>query len=642
MALKINVLLLTTDLETIYQAPAGIEASVHGLVFSNNTANTETFNLIFYENSTNSAFHLAEDFEISPKTVYTWPVPINMEPGDYLESSSSSNDAITVSASYFEGSKKIAKGFTPRGIWDENASYDINDIVIFEGEVFAATEETTGIDPTESNSGWILFIPEISQGTVEVSNIRTPVITSPAGSATDVLSQPTIEGTEYAPLYSVDTRDYRQLQIDVTAGDFSNPIIDQQENADDITVSTPLTVSTTYKARIRDVATTGAVSDWSDEVSFTTPSVFIDEPTLTVTGSPNDVPETPTMTTSAFATTPAASDTHLNTDWQVLDDQLNVVFESLADAVNKLSIVVPADLLDEDTTYTFRARHRGTTFGASPFATVVATTMDPFFLQATGGTVTDITDNGLNYRVHTFTNDGDFEVTRDGEVEYLIVAGGGGGGGNGSFNRPRASGGGGAGGLLKGQTLVEPNLIPIVVGPGGAGTNNGTGINGSDSSFGSVVAIGGGGGGGQGGSVTGAAQNGNDGGSGGGAGRQAAARAKGTAGQGNDGGINNQDDFGNGGGGAGGVGGDGTPPKAGDGGAGLSSDITGDSIFYAGGGAGAAEDSTTAHGNGGIGGGGNAGQNGTANTGGGGGGGGGVLNSGSGGSGIVIVRYRIG
>ena len=32
--------------------------------------------------------------------------------------------------------------------------------------------------------------------------------------------------------------------------------------------------------------------------------------------------------------------------------------------------------------------------------------------EATGGTVTDITDGGINYKVHTFTSSGTFTVVR--------------------------------------------------------------------------------------------------------------------------------------------------------------------------------------------------------------------------------------
>jgi hypothetical protein len=49
--------------------------------------------------------------------------------------------------------------------------------------------------------------------------------------------------------------------------------------------------------------------------------------------------------------------------------------------------------------------------------------------SATGGTVTEVTDGGINYKVHTFTSSGTFTVVSgEAEVEYLVVAGGGGGG----------------------------------------------------------------------------------------------------------------------------------------------------------------------------------------------------------------------
>ena len=60
-------------------------------------------------------------------------------------------------------------------------------------------------------------------------------------------------------------------------------------------------------------------------------------------------------------------------------------------------------------------------------------------VAATGGTVTDITDGGVSYRVHTFTSSGSFVVTAGGSVQYLVIGAGGGSGGE-------YSGAGGAGG----------------------------------------------------------------------------------------------------------------------------------------------------------------------------------------------------
>lgn len=266
------------------------------------------------------------------------------------------------------------------------------------------------------------------------------------------------------------------------------------------------------------------------------------------------------------------------------------------------------------------------------------------FITATGGTIT--TDG--NYKVHTFTSSGDFEITAgSGDVEYLIVAGGGGGGSR------SGAGGGGAGGLLTGTSLaLATGIYPVVVGAGGAGrpeSSAGPGSDGSASSFNSISASGGGGGG-EGALASGTDSNGRAGGSGGGGGRFDGAGQRqggaGTVGQGNDGGDGQASGTvrSGGGGGAGGAGANAASGATG--GAGTASSITGAALTYAVGGQGGKTSTTNP---GGRGGGGAAvsGTNGTAggaNTGGGGGGGGldGVTGGagGNGGSGVVILRYQ--
>ena len=116
-------------------------------------------------------------------------------------------------------------------------------------------------------------------------------------------------------------------------------------------------------------------------------------------------------------------------------------------------------------------------------------------VAATGGTVTEISQDGQLFRVHTFTSDGTFDVVRGGEVEYLVVGGGGGGGADGGNDG--AGGGGGAGGLVFGSSVVTPTSFSLIVGSGGVGrTGRGApGGNGEDSTGFGAVALGGGGGG---------------------------------------------------------------------------------------------------------------------------------------------------
>jgi len=240
-------------------------------------------------------------------------------------------------------------------------------------------------------------------------------------------------------------------------------------------------------------------------------------------------------------------------------------------------------------------------------------------------------------------------------IDLAVVAGGGGGG-------EMCGGGGGAGGLRQdaSYSVTPGTTYNIQVGAGGLGATwwERSNSNGDNSSFDSFESIGGGYGAGR-------AWDASTGGSGGGA-NGAGASGTGTAGQGYAGGLSggsNGAERGAGGGGAGGVGLDasGTDFWTGVGGAGgigvdlgsyfgLGTSI-GDDGYFAGGGGGGAFLSA---GSGGLGGGGAggtfpdataAGTNGMATTGGGGGGDYGqspypnVDGSGTGGSGIVILRF---
>ena len=266
---------------------------------------------------------------------------------------------------------------------------------------------------------------------------------------------------------------------------------------------------------------------------------------------------------------------------------------------------------------------------------------------ANGGTVTTLTQNGVNYRVHTFTSSGTLSVTQSGSVEVLVVAGGGSAG-----SALYHSGGGGAGGFLyKGGYQINDNTtITVTIGAGGAApsTQVTKGNNGSNSVFETLTAIGGGGGG------TYQNATGLNGGSGGGGGAESGIfgnGGQGTTGQGFSGGDYNgagsNNKVGGGGGGASQAGQTGTGVgTGGNGGNGQASVISGTNTYYAGGGGGSTEafDINTT---GGLGGGGNggpdAGQNGTVNTGGGGGAGERLspATTGAGGSGIIIIRYPI-
>lgn len=269
-----------------------------------------------------------------------------------------------------------------------------------------------------------------------------------------------------------------------------------------------------------------------------------------------------------------------------------------------------------------------------------------------------------------FARDVDSLIELDGiplPVEYVVVAGGGGINSYSGSSYLQTEGGGGAGGYRSsvsgessggGASAESPLLLSpdtaytITVGAGNTATNGG------DSTFHTVVSIGGGRGwrnrGAAGGSGAGEGYNGNTSGPG-----------AGTAGQGYAGGnLARQGSYDEvlcgGGGGAGGVGGNGSTSGngiAGSGGTGVTTNITGSPITLAGGGGGAGQSfsGTPSGGAGGAGGGGAGrrrvassfgsynlpGNPGAANTGGGAGGGLQGTSPGTsvaGGSGIIFIR----
>jgi hypothetical protein len=295
------------------------------------------------------------------------------------------------------------------------------------------------------------------------------------------------------------------------------------------------------------------------------------------------------------------------------------------------------------------------------------------FVAATGGCITTCG----NFKIHTFTGPGTFTVTDAGNpsgsttVDYLVVAGGGGGGGEGGgggaggyrFSNGTASGCYSAGPAPLGSSALPVSVqgYPITVGGGGsASTNPGTprtSTPGNPSIFSTITSTGGGFGGSK--NAPAPEYNGSPGGSGGGVGRDRNVSA-GTGNspptsppQGNPGGTTptTSGSAAGGGGGAGAAGSNATNPgpseTGGPGGVGLASSITGSPVTRGGGGGGGSLiPCGPLQGTGGSGGGGNASitsaSPGTINTGGGGGGYGSnsPSTSGTGGSGIVVIRYK--
>lgn len=175
-----------------------------------------------------------------------------------------------------------------------------------------------------------------------------------------------------------DTQTYVTLQETYTItnyNSFSDYVVQVSDGTvslagDTITFSAPATDGTVTMTLTVD----GVATPFSIEVL---PASAL-PPTLTVQGAPDAVPETPTLTASAFESAPSG-DTHASTDWRVrrVSDGV-VVWSSIGDTVNKTSITVPAGNLVISEEYDFEVQYNATASASSGWVTVRATTKDDF------------------------------------------------------------------------------------------------------------------------------------------------------------------------------------------------------------------------------------------------------------------------
>jgi hypothetical protein len=229
-----------------------------------------------------------------------------------------------------------------------------------------------GHPPTADSPYW---------GSVQTLTVlRQPILLSPANGADEQVTAPTLEATPYANIYDDDVRVRREFEVDLASGDWSSPVYTYSGDVDGHTIATPLDTLTSYKWRCRDIALSGEVSDWSATWAFSTADIYIEAPSITAPAElADDVGETPTLSASAFSVANGGTDTHLNTDWVLINNStLDTVWESLSDAENKTSITLPAEILQEGTEYRVRVRYRGSVYGVSSWAQSLFTTRDEF------------------------------------------------------------------------------------------------------------------------------------------------------------------------------------------------------------------------------------------------------------------------
>ena len=176
MALKGKPISIGTSDTTIYTCPATLEASVHGLVFANNTGSAVTITLKIYIQSLGTTTTVATGISVGANTTYTWPKPINVNAGDYIQAAASTGSALVCFYSVYEGSAAAAAvGFTPRGAWGSGSTYAVNDVVSLSGSSYLAIQASTNQNPATQTAYWLVLAAKGDTGAGDVSGPASSV-----------------------------------------------------------------------------------------------------------------------------------------------------------------------------------------------------------------------------------------------------------------------------------------------------------------------------------------------------------------------------------------------------------------------------------------------------------------------------------
>ena len=208
---------------------------------------------------------------------------------------------------------------------------------------------------------------------LDVSPLNKPVITSPLNGTIDYIGNITSTYSTSNSYKGVQDWVRHEASLDINF----TTLIDSYEGSNNLTSWVPnvgLALTTVY-VRTRH-GSDNHLSAWSDPISFTTPDIYVVAPSLDVAGAPSNITLTPLLIGGAFNVY-NGTDTHASTDWQVLNASDNsVVWKSLNDTQNLLSITTGT--LPIDTDLVFRVRYNGVVYGSSAWVEVTAKTLNVY------------------------------------------------------------------------------------------------------------------------------------------------------------------------------------------------------------------------------------------------------------------------
>ena len=217
---------------------------------------------------------------------------------------------------------------------------------------------------------------------IGAQSIAKPSMLSPASGSVDAPLGPLLTASAFMTYPDgADTHLNTDWRIRTMAGAVVWQSLANAVNKTNIQVpDNTLPLNTQLQADVRYRGTTLPVSAWSDAVTFTTTNKSILTPTITAPlNGATGITETPTFTSSAFATNPLGADTHASSDWSLKNSAGVVIWSLVASTTSKTTLTLPKGVLAVSTQYTMEVRYNGSILQPSAWSPVVSFTTKAAF-----------------------------------------------------------------------------------------------------------------------------------------------------------------------------------------------------------------------------------------------------------------------
>jgi len=176
MAFLEKITELTTTDTDLYECPATLSGSVHGLVFTNITATNQVITIKHFSQTTGLTVTISSAAQNVPlNSQLTWPKPINMIAGDKLIASCTNTASVVAVISVFlDLAATPSSAFVPKGSWSSVANYVVNDVVELSGTSYIAVSDNLNSSPPSVN--WMVSASIGATGGVSSVNSATGAV----------------------------------------------------------------------------------------------------------------------------------------------------------------------------------------------------------------------------------------------------------------------------------------------------------------------------------------------------------------------------------------------------------------------------------------------------------------------------------